>query len=250
MTKTVKSIAIIAIAFVMFVSASIMFATIADLRRNERWRADNAIQYAERRRQDDERNMYLMEKLPEYFAGSYYHPNWDDTPGRLRIFLTEGGLLAASELSYELDHFSGVYFQEHVGSYCLPAFQRRRVEFTYAQLLETQAAVIAAMEARPDCVYANNVEGPRISVSCNRVEFLISDLIQMDYREVIAGFRQYVYDSEMIDFRRLFHFPMGFRSRRENLTTIAISGTIFLATGSFSVVLLIKRMKSISSLEP
>ena len=227
MQKIAKSLAITVAVIVMLFSGLRMLGAIHDLWRNERRRAYNTARNEERRRQDDERNMYLMGKLPEYFAGSYYIPN------RLTIFLTEGGPLAAGELGL----FSDARIREYVEYYDYRGRRRqRRVEFTYAQLLETHAAVIAAMEARPRCVYVDNITGPRISVTANRVVMETSNLIRMDYQEVVAGFRQYVYDSEMIDFQRRFYLPLlGVRSRRQNLTTIAWSGAVFLAAGLYVV---------------
>ena len=179
--------ALVAVSFAVIFSAFVVPPVIAGRIAYARSRA----YWAERRRLDDERNLYLMAQLPEYFAGSYYLTEWRDSP-LLVILVAEGGYLAARGLW-------------HSGEVRL-----RRVEFTYAQLLETKAAVITAMEARVGCVYVGSISGPGpgISIACNRITMSTINLGQVEHQNVVAGFRQYVYDSEMIEFHQDFRLPI------------------------------------------
>ena len=140
-----------------------------------------------RRWEDTQRNMYLMAKQPENFAGSYYCSRYRSDPGRLVIYVVENG-------------HDGVNW---------PARARlRNAEFTYAQLRDTKEAVTAAMEARPGCVYVSNITSVGISISCNRVLMNIINLSSL-FEDIEAGFRQHIYNSEMIEFRHSFEFHIN-----------------------------------------
>ena len=232
MKKTLIYITLVIAAFVVIFSAFIVPPMIAEGISSARSRA----YWEARRRQDDERNLYLMAQLPEYFAGSYYHSRWRDDPGQLIILVVEGGYLAARELSLSAD----AYIRENVDR--RDVVRPRRVEFTYAQLLETKAAVIAEMEARPGCVYVDNISGPFISVTDNRVLMETSSLIQMDYRDVVAGFIRHVYNSEMIEFRRAFYLPLG--GGQGSLVPAVLLSLLIAAIAAFVILRILEKRKA------
>ena len=135
MKNTMRYIAMVTVSFAVIFSAFVMPHVIAEWVSSARSRA----YWAERQRQDYERNLYLM-----------------------------------------------------------------------AQLLETKAAVIAAMEARPHCVYVGSmIVGPYIPVTGNRIVMETRNLSQRDFQDVVTGFRQYVYDSEMIMIVNAFELCLG-----------------------------------------
>ena len=147
----------------------------------------NRVYWQARRREDTQRNMYLMAQLPEYFAGSYYRSRYRGNPGQLVILVVEG---------------------EH-GDINWPARARLRyADFTYAQLQSTKETVTAAMEARPDCIYVSNISRLGISIPCNRVVMNVINP-SAPVEDIESGFRQHIYDSEMIEFRLSFILPIG-----------------------------------------
>ena len=207
MRNKIRFIALVAIAFVAIVSAFMLPPVVRERVASARRRAYAAV----RQRQEEERNLYLMGQLPEYFAGSYYYrrwtPEWHDVPYQLVILVVEGGYLAAGELGI----FGEADIREDVGYIDYRGVRGRRgVEFTYAQLLETQAAVAAAMEARTGCVYVRYMSGPFIRVASNRLVIeVIGNYIPMEFSYAADWFRRYVYASEMIEFRQVFYLCLG-----------------------------------------
>ena len=190
--------AVFAVIYFAFEMSAVIMERVSYARRRAYW--------AELQRQDNRRNLYLMAMLPEYFAGSYYRGRWHDTPGRLVIFVVEGGYLAAGEL--------GIYRDADIFEYIEYFDYRSRtvqrpIMFTYARLRETKAAVTSVMEARPRCVYTRNITGPHVRVTRNRVVMQTRNLSQQDFEGIVAGFRQHVYDSEMIEFENVFYLCLG-----------------------------------------
>ena len=229
--KALKYIALVIAAFTIIFSAFVVLPIVADrisfARSSAYWEA--------RRSQDYERNLYLMAQLPDYFAGSYYRPSWYYAPGHLVILVVEGGYAAARELWPSREtHIRENVARREVGGW-------RPVEFTYARLLETKAAVMAAMEARPGCVYVDNIRGPYILIADNRILMETTNLIQMDYQDVWDGFRQYVFDSEMIEFERVFYFSLMPGPR---YGVVAVMSLMLAAIVAFAILMLLEWRKA------
>jgi len=97
-------------------------------------------------------------------------------------------------------HDAFTHFFADNGSY-------RFVEFSFAQLLETRTQLIAAIDARPGCFYAESVQGIRVLTNDNNVEVNIWHGGGAE-RDSEAGFLRYVYDSPAINVLAGFFFPL------------------------------------------
>ena len=186
MKNALRYLVMVAIIFVVLFSAFMAFVVILPQRISS---ARSRLYHEARRREDVERNLHLMTILPEYFAGSYYHSRWRGNPGQLVILVAGGG-------DFDVDWPS--------------AARIRRVEFSYAQLQETKTDVIAAKEARTGCFYADSVGRPGISIPCNKIVMTTLSQSQTEHENIVSGFKQYVYDSEMMEFRLMLELPLNY----------------------------------------
>jgi len=84
---------------------------------------------------------------------------------------------------------------------------RATVEFSFAQLYETQRQISTIIAERVDCIYAQNVHSYMIMPHENRVIVYFDSETIAQTDALMAGFKHYVYNSPMIDVRRFFNFP-------------------------------------------
>jgi len=112
-------------------------------------------------------------------------------------------LVVESRLEEAKEHEAFRYFFDDNESYSF-------VEFSFAQLLETRNLAATAINARRRCFYANNALTPRILAADNRVEVVLRKNDARD-RDMEAGFRQYVFDSPMVNAVPGYVFTLGHR---------------------------------------
>jgi len=179
---------------------------------------------------------------PDFFGGFSASNNWLE-PGSDRLETH----IVVSKLEYARAHEAFSYLVAEPGSYSF-------AEFSFAQLLETQRRIEAIINEREGCIYAHSVHEIRIVPSNNIliIRFIATDLARIaadlglesrDSGAIIAGFRQYVYDSPMIDFELEFHLSLsgGSASPHEFLTGIIVAVITLVAPALYLVRHEVKR---------
>jgi len=128
---------------------------------------------------------------PDFYGGMTMRHRWDDR--RLIVLVVE------SKLDYAMAH--------EVFSHLVVPSSHYFVQYSFAQLLETQRRVEELISQRPDCIYSQSVYSTGIRPTENTVTIWFGDEINpMDRDAMIAGFRQHVYDSPMVELRGMFFF--------------------------------------------
>jgi len=118
---------------------------------------------------------------PEFFGGVYLN-----SAGQTALLIVESMLDVAEQDS-------------NIGALIHAGVDYRLVEFSYAELRELQSTVTNTVHGRIDwCDYALNVSLILVNPHYNRVVVVL-----VEYNDdMIAGFRQHVYDSPMIIFEQ------------------------------------------------
>jgi len=125
---------------------------------------------------------------PDFFGGV------DVVDGQIVLLIVEG-MLEDAKAHGAFSHF----FDDGAGY--------RYVTFSFAELMDTRAQVVAAIEARPGCFYADNALPPYIQAFSNIVVVTVN-LNNAGGRDMEAGFLQYVFDSPMLSVSSAFNFPL------------------------------------------
>ncbi|MCL2377564.1 MAG: hypothetical protein FWC77_00400 [Defluviitaleaceae bacterium] len=160
-----------------------------------------------------ELNAYGEYIYPDFFGGMYIRelqPNW-----QLVILVVESMLYEA----VAHDAFSQLIT-------CINSFEF--VQFSFAELMETQRYVTRLIGERPDCIYAQSVHTYEVSMPHNRLNIFFKvgsgGFSFEEAEEMMAGFTQYVFDSPMVDVRTIFYFEFGWPGTRwPPLSFIALS---------------------------
>lgn len=114
----------------------------------------------------------------------------------------------------------------------------RFVEFSFAQLLETRALAIAAIDARQGCFYADNAREVQIHAPDNRVHIsLVRNYADFEW-DMNAGFREYVFESPMVITFPTIFLPIGVRFVHP---LIPFSWIVVFVCIPLGIVLLIKK---------